>query len=128
MKTKCFIVHLLNGLVQLVCHEPYEREDDEPRVERGRAVCAGDDDGVAEHVVVELVVGGEGDEAAPAGTEGEEDLDGSVGPHLEIKEKNNLQRKNVFFVKIRGSFCKILPYIKCKNIFNLLKITCNRQF
>ena len=84
MKTKYFLFHLLNGLVQLVCHEPDEGEHDEPRVERGRAVCAGDDDGVAEHVVVELVVGGEGDEAAPAGTQREEDLDSRVRPHLEI--------------------------------------------
>ena len=63
-------------------HEPNDPKDDEAGKEAGHAVAAADHDGVAEHVVLELVVAGEGDHAAPGDPEREEDLDASVRPHL----------------------------------------------
>ena len=64
-------------------HEPNDPEDDKAGKEAGHAVAAADHDGVAEHVVLELVVAGEGDHAAPGDPERKEDLDAGVGPHLE---------------------------------------------
>ena len=66
-------------------HEPNDPKDDEAGEEAGHAVTAADHDGVAEHVVLELVVAGEGDHAAPGDAEGEEDLDACVRPHLIYK-------------------------------------------
>ena len=63
-------------------HEPNEPKDDEAGKEAGHAVAAADHDGVAEYVVLELVVAGQGDHAAPGDAEREEDLDASVRPHL----------------------------------------------
>ena len=63
-------------------HEPDDPEDDKAGEEAGHAVAAADHDGVAEHVVLELVVAGQGDHAAPGDAEGEEDLDAGVRPHL----------------------------------------------
>ena len=63
-------------------HEPDDPEDDKTGEEAGHAVAAADHDGVAEHVVLELVVAGQGDHAAPGDAKREEDLDASVRPHL----------------------------------------------
>ena len=63
-------------------HEPDDPKDDKTGEEAGHAVAAADHDGVAEHVVLELVVAGQGDHAAPGDAEREEDLDASVRPHL----------------------------------------------
>ena len=43
-------------------------------------------------VVMELVVRGQGDESSPSSTEGEEDLSGSIQPHL-ATESNQYIRK-----------------------------------
>ena len=74
--------HLLHRHPQLVRHEPDDPEDDESGEEAGEAVTAAHHDGVPEHVVLELVVAGEGDHAAPGDPQGEEDLDAGVGPDL----------------------------------------------
>ena len=78
---------LIDGLVELVGHESDEAEDDEAGEEGGGAIGEANDDGVAEAVVGELVVAGQGDEAAPARAQGEEDLDGRVGPDLHDKKQ-----------------------------------------
>ena len=74
--------HLFDRYPELVSHEPNDPEDDKAGKEAGHAVAAADHDGVAEHVVLELVVAGEGDHAAPGDPEREADLDASVCPHL----------------------------------------------
>ena len=63
-------------------HESNDPKDDKAGKEAGHAVAAADHDGVAEHVVLELVVAGEGDHAAPGDAQREEDLDAGVGPNL----------------------------------------------
>ncbi len=45
-----------------------------------------------EDVVVELVVAGEGDKAAPAAGHGEEHLDGSISPYLQVQNKSSIIR------------------------------------
>ena len=63
-------------------HEPNDPEDDKASKEAGTAVANTNHDTVPVDVVLELVVAGEGDHAAPGDTEGEEDLDAGVGPDL----------------------------------------------
>ena len=48
----------------------------------GDTVAHGYHDGVPEDVVPEVVVGGQGDHSSPGHSEGEEDLDTGVSPHL----------------------------------------------
>ena len=57
-------------------------EDDETSEDGCRAVGDRNNHGVTEAVVLELVVGGESYETAPRGTEGVEDLNGSILPYL----------------------------------------------
>ena len=77
--------HFFDRYPKLVSHEPDDPKDDKAGKETGHAVAAADHDGVAEHVVLELVVAGEGDHAAPGDAEREEDLDACVRPHLICK-------------------------------------------
>ena len=48
-------------------------------------------------VVVELVVAGERDQAAPAGRQREEDLHGRVPPHLAITQRNQTAKVKVTY-------------------------------
>ena len=57
-------------------------EDDEASKDWGDTVAHGNHDGVPEDVVPEVVVGGQGDHSSPGHSEGEEDLDTGVSPHL----------------------------------------------
>ena len=63
-------------------HVAEDGEDDKAGQEAGEAIDGARDDGVPVAVVVELVVGGEGEEGPEPGAEGEEDLRGSVNPYL----------------------------------------------
>ena len=74
--------YLFNRYPKLMSHESNDPKDDKAGKEAGHAVAAADHDGVAKHVVLELVVAGEGDHAAPGDPQGEEDLDAGVGPDL----------------------------------------------
>ena len=67
-------------------HEPDDPKDDKTGEEAGHAVAAADHDGVAEYVVLELVVAGQGDHAAPGDAEREEDLDAGVRPHVDLQQ------------------------------------------
>ena len=58
-------------------HEPEDGEDGEAGGEGGHAVANAHDHGVPQDVVVELVVGGESDEAPASNGERKEDLGGS---------------------------------------------------
>ena len=75
-------------------HQPtQDREDHDAGEHGGAGVQQTDGDGVPEAVVVGRVVGGEGDQAAEAEAEREEDLgaglqpDHRVGQHLELCER-----------------------------------------
>ena len=59
-------------------------EDDEASKDWGDTVAHGNHDGVPEDVVPEVVVGGQGDHSPPGHSQGEEDLDTGVSPHLII--------------------------------------------
>ena len=74
--------HFFDRYPKLVSHEPDDPKDDKSGKEASHAVAAADHDGVPEHIVLELVVAGEGDHAAPGDPEREEDLDACVCPHL----------------------------------------------
>jgi hypothetical protein len=63
-------------------HEANDGEDNESSKDAGAGVHKGDDASVTVAVVMELVVAGKGDEGAPAGTNGVEDLHGCLTPHL----------------------------------------------
>ena len=63
-------------------HESEEAEHHEACEEAREAVGEGDDDSVLEGVVVELVVGGQCDQASPARPQGEEYLHSCVSPNL----------------------------------------------
>ncbi len=78
--------NFLNGLVQFISHEADKAEDYKASIEAGGAVGTGNDNRIAEDVVVELVVAGQGDESAPAGSKREEDLDSSISPDLLTKD------------------------------------------
>ena len=66
--------------------EADDGEDDETGEDAGEAVEDADEDCVSETVVAELVVGGEGDEAAPADAERKEDLRGGCLPHCRVQQ------------------------------------------
>ena len=55
----------LDGFAELMRHVADDPEDDEAGEHAGDAVAYGDDDGVPDHVVVEVVVAGQGDHHAP---------------------------------------------------------------
>lgn len=57
----------------------------------GEEIDEGHQDGIEVAVVVPLVVAGEGDDAAEAEAQGEEDLGGSLSPHLGLQ--HDLQLK-----------------------------------
>ena len=75
----------LNGFVQLVSHVANNPEYDEAGEHAGDAVAYGDDDGVPEHVVVEVVVAGQGDHHAPRDPNREENLCACLSPNLHGK-------------------------------------------
>ena len=66
-------------------HESNDPKDDKAGKEARHAVATADHDGVAEHVVLELVVAGKGDHPAPGDSKREEDLNACVRPHLICK-------------------------------------------
>ena len=65
-------------------HEADDAEDDEAREDAGAAVANGHHDGVPVDVVVELVVGGQGDHHPPGHAQREEDLGAGVGPDPDV--------------------------------------------
>ena len=65
-------------------HEADDAEDDEAREDAGAAVANGHHDGVPVDVVVELVVGGEGDHHPPGDAQGEEYLGAGVSPDPDV--------------------------------------------
>ena len=67
---------------QLVGHVTDDAKDDKSSEEACDAIAHSHEQGISEDVVVELVVAGQGDHAAPGDAEREEDLDASVRPHL----------------------------------------------
>merc|ERR1719376_247618 len=69
-----------------VRHVSQDGEDDGGGEEGGEGVDAADGDGVAVAVVVELVVGSEGEESADANAVREEDLGASVDPALAVHQ------------------------------------------
>ena len=74
-------------------HEADDAEDDEAREDAGAAVADGHHDGVPEDVVVELVVGGEGDHHPPGDAQREEDLGAGVGPDPDVCQPLPLGRE-----------------------------------
>ena len=67
-------------------HVADDAEDDESGEEGRQNVARGDDEGVAEAVVVELVVAGQRDEATPTRRQREEDLHRRVAPNFSVGE------------------------------------------
>ena len=78
--------HIFHLDTKFCGHEPKDGEDGEAGGEGGHAVADADDHGVAQDVVVELVVRGESDEPAASDGEREEDLGGSVVPHAHFSQ------------------------------------------
>ena len=99
-------------------HEPDEAEDNKAGVEAGETVGACHKHCVPENhhsswhdqesnlhcepegVVVEFVVAGERDQGSPAGAQREEDLHGSICPHLKKCEKNGQKRLNTEITEV----------------------------
>ena len=75
----------LNGFVQFISHVANNPEDDEAGEHAGDAVTHGHDDGVPVHVVVEVVVAGQGDHHAPRDANREENLCARLSPNLQGK-------------------------------------------
>merc|ERR1719336_1029088 len=71
---------------ELSGHEAQHGEDGEARGEGCEAVADADDEGVPDDVVVEPVVAGESDEAAPGHGEREEDLDSGRLPDFDVRQ------------------------------------------
>ena len=78
----------------LIGHVAEHGEDDEARVDAGATVDEGDDEGVAQDVVVELVEGRHGDETAHRDAERVEDLSGGVRPHLRLRQPRPVRLSN----------------------------------
>lgn len=68
-------------------HVTQDGEDDKTSKDGSSTVGDGDDHGIAEAVVLKLVLGGEGDETVPGRTQGVEDLDGSTLPYFGVLEE-----------------------------------------
>ena len=75
-------VKYLDRFAELVCHVADDPEDDEAGEHAGDAVADGDNDCVPEHVVVEVVVAGQGDHHAPRDANREENLCARRSPNL----------------------------------------------
>lgn len=67
-------------------HETDYTEDDESSEYTGGAVADSDEDTVAEEIVVESVVAGQGDESAPARGQREKDLHRRIRPDLGLSQ------------------------------------------
>lgn len=78
---------VFDWLLERVRHVAHDGEDGESGEDRGGAVDHAHQDRVAEAVVVELVVGGESDQAAPRRAQREEDLSRRVLPNLRSNPK-----------------------------------------
>ena len=78
--------HFFNRDPQFVGHVTNDAKDDKSRKEACDAIAHSHEQGISEDIVVELIVAGEGDHAAPGDAEGEEDLDAGVRPHVDLEQ------------------------------------------
>ena len=81
---RTLIYNIFNLHPKLVSHKSNNSENDESSKDASAAIPEGYHDGVPVHVVVELVVAGEGDHDAPGDTQGEEDLRAGVRPDSDV--------------------------------------------
>ena len=66
-------------------HVADDAEDNKACEKAGAAVAHPDQHRIPEHVVLKLVVAGEGDHATPGDAQREEDLDTGVCPNLDME-------------------------------------------
>ena len=71
---------------QFMGHVTNDAKDDKSGKEACDAIAHSHEQGIPEDIVVELIVAGEGDHAAPGDAEGEEDLDAGVRPHVDLEQ------------------------------------------
>ena len=97
----------------LIGHVAEHGEDDEARVDAGAAVDEGDDEGVAQDVVVELVEGRHRDQPSHRNAERVEDLRCCVGPHfrfgqpLPVRLTTVIERyKSLVILTVPTQYCK----------------------
>ena len=78
--------NIFNLDAQFVGHVTDDAKDDKSGKEACDAVAHSHKQRISEDIVVELVVAGEGDHAAPGDAEGEEDLDAGISPHIDLEQ------------------------------------------
>ena len=81
--------HLFHLHTELMRHVANDAEDDKAGEKAGATVAHPDQYRVPEHVVLKLVVAGQGDHAAPGDAQREEDLDTGIRPNLKHGELLN---------------------------------------